>query len=420
MDKPSASPHGVILLLAVATLLNYVDRSNLSTAAPLLQVELSLSNTQMGVLLSAFFWVYAPAQILAGWLVHRYSIRVVLAAGVVLWSAATGLTGLVSGFASILVLRLLLGLGESVTFPSWQLIVATHTLEHERGRANGIIGSGQGIGPMLGTLFGGLAMARFGWRFMFVGLGILTVLWLWPWFVVTRNGLAGPVEAHNTASVSYGAILRTREFWGAALAHFSNNYAFYFIITWLPTYLVRAGGLSIPQMAGVVAAIYAVYSATTVAAGLVADRWIARGGSPTRVRKAFLLTSAIGTAAAIGGSAIADPRIIVWLLGASGVFFGLATSNGFAVTATLAGPRAAGRWAGAQNVAGQLAGVVSPLATGLIVDQTRSFAAAFATAGAVALIAALGWGLVIRRVATVQWADDVVTAPVVAAMVASR
>ena len=405
MERPPAAPQAVILVLALATLLNYVDRSNLSTAAPLLQDELSLSNTQMGILLSAFFWVYAPAQILAGWLVHRYSIRLVLAGGVLLWAAATGVTGFVSGFAAILVLRLLLGLGESVTFPSWQLIVATHTVEHERGRANGIIGSGQGIGPMLGSLFGGLAMARFGWRVMFIGLGLLTVLWLWPWFVVTRHGLARPASAHGAPSVSYGAILRTREFWGAALSHFSNNYAFYFIITWLPTFLVRAGGFSVSQMAGIVAAIYAVYSAATVAAGLLSDRWIARGGSPTRVRKAFLITSAAGTAVTIGASAIVAPAVTVWLLGAAGLFFGLATSNGFAVTATLAGPHAAGRWAGAQNVAGQLAGVLSPLVTGFLVDRTGRFAMAFGIAAAFALLAALGWGVVIRRVAEVAWAD---------------
>ena len=420
MERPSASAQGVIFMLALATLLNYVDRSNLSTAAPLLQDELSLSNTQMGVLLSAFFWVYAPAQILAGWLVHRYSTRIVLAAGVVLWSLATGATGLAVGFGSILALRLLLGLGESVTFPSWQLIVATQTVEHERGRANGIIGAGQGVGPMLGTLVGGLAMARFGWRVMFVGLGILTLLWVWPWLAVTRDGLARPTHEHDAPSISYGAILSTREFWGAALGHFAINYAFYFVITWLPTFLVKAGGFSVSEMAWIVATIYAVYSVTAVAAGILSDRWIASGGSPTRVRKAFLLASAAGAAVSIGASAMVDPHVSIWLLGVAGFSFGLSTPTAFAVTSTLAGPRAAGRWAGAQNVAGQLAGVLAPLVTGFTVDRTGGFASAFAIAGAVALVAAFAWGVVIRRVATVQWADDVVAAPVVAVIGASR
>jgi MFS family permease len=127
-------------------LLNYVDRANLSTAAPLVQDELALSSSAIGLLLSSFFWVYMPAQLLGEWLVHRFDVRAVLVAGVVLWAGATVLTGLAGGFASILLLRLLLGLGECVTFPSWQLIVSRYTLEHERGCTNGFIGAGQGVG----------------------------------------------------------------------------------------------------------------------------------------------------------------------------------------------------------------------------------------------------------------------------------
>ena len=124
------------------------------------------------------------------------------------------MTGLAGGFASILLLRLLLGLGESVTFPSWQLILARQTVEHERGRANGFVGAGQGIGPMLGTLFGGLAMVHFGWRAMFIGLGIITMLWLWPWFLVTAatlrctgraRGAVGLLLRRSCASASSGA-----------------------------------------------------------------------------------------------------------------------------------------------------------------------------------------------------------------------
>ena len=395
----------VILVLGLAVLLNYVDRANLATAAPLLQDELSLSASQIGVLLSSFFWVYAPAQLLAGWLVHRFDIRIVLAAGLTLWGVATAMTGAAVGFASILALRLILGLGESVMFPGYQLILARETTEHERGRANGFIGAGQGVGPMLGTLFGGLAMARFGWRAMFVGLGIITVLWLWPWLVVTRKRtFDGPPE-EASLSISYAAILRRREFWGAALGHFSINYAFYFVITWLPTFLVKAGGFSVSQMAGIGAAIYGVYAVSTALTGALSDRWIRRGGSTTFVRKTFALTSAIGAAVTIAGSALVEPRDAVWLLAAAGVFFGLGTPTMFAMTGTLAGPRAAGRWAGAQNVAGQLAGIIAPIVTGLIVDRTGAFSWAFVVSAAAAVLALVAWGVVIRRVETVQWAE---------------
>ncbi len=415
MSEHSPLPRGVILALGLAVLLNYVDRANLATAAPLLQNELSLSNAQLGLLLSAFFWVYAPAQVLAGWLVHRFDIRIVLAAGLALWALATVLTGLVAGFAAILVLRLILGLGESVMFPSWQLILARHTAEHERGRANGFIGAGQGVGPMLGTLFGGLAMAQFGWRVMFIGLGIITLLWLAPWFFVTRGWRSGVSSAEAGPSVTYGSILRRRAFWGAALGHFFINYAFYFVMTWLPTFLVKAGGFTVAQMAQIAAAIFGIYAVATALSGAVSDRWIRRGGSTTFVRKTFALTSALGTAVTIAWSGLVEPRAAVWLIAAAGVFLGLSTPTAFAMTGTLAGPRAAGRWAGAQNVAGQLAGVIAPVVTGLVVDRTGSFSWALAISAAAAVLAMLSWGFVIRRVETVEWPAEPALVPVLAA-----
>ena len=396
----------MIFVLGLLVLLNYIDRANLSIAAPLLQKDLSLSNYEMGLLLSSFFWVYAPAQILAGWLVHRFDVRAVLAAGVVLWSLATGLTGLAGGFTSILILRLILGLGESVTFPGWQLILARRALEHERGRANGLVGAGQGIGPMLGTLFGGLAMAQFGWRAMFVGLGAITLLWIWPWFVVTRGETADRPAGDGLAAVSYGAIVRQRAFWGAAMGHFSINYAFYFVILWLPTYLVKAGGFTVTRMAGIGAFIYGVYAVSTALSGMVSDRWIRQGASATRVRKTFVLVGALGTAVTAAFSAYTEPSTTVWLLGAAGIFFGLSSPMIFAIGSTLAGPRAAGRWAGAQNLAGQMAGSLSPALTGLIVDRTGSFSGAFAAAAAAAVLAMVGWGVVIERVAPVEWPGD--------------
>jgi MFS family permease len=406
MINRSASTNSLIAVLAAGVLLNYVDRANLATAAPLLQAEFSLSASQLGLLLSSFFWVYAPAQIVAGWLVHRYDLRAVMAGGLALWGLATASTGLAVGFASLLALRLVLGLGESVMFPTQQLVLAHRTTEHERGRANGIIGAGQGVGPMLGTLFGGLAMARFGWRGMFIGLGVVTIVWLWPWLAVSR-GLA--IGAHQDAPrlpVSYAAILRRRSFWGAALGHFSINYAFYFVITWLPTFLVTAGGFTVSQMAGIAAAIYGIYAAATVLAGAASDRWIHRGGSPTAVRKTFAVVSALGTAVSIATSAWVEPRSAVWLLGAAAIFFGLATPTMFAMTTTLAGPRAAGRWAGAQNVAGQVAGVIAPIITGFIVDRSGSFSGAFSVSAAAAMLALVSWGLVIQQVETTRWPDE--------------
>ena len=399
-------PDRLVLLIGLAVLLNYVDRGNLATAAPLLQQELALTSSQMGLLLSAFFWVYAPAQILAGWLAHRFDIRIVLAVGVALWAAATAITGLAGGFATLLALRLLLGLGESVTFPCWLLILARNSVEHERARANGLVSSGQGFGPMLGTLFGGLAMAHFGWRAMFVGLGTITFLWLWPWLAVTRGASLHASHDTDRRAVSYFEILQQRGFWGVALGQFLINYAFYFVLTWLPSFLVKAGGFTVSQMAGIGAAIYGIYAVATVLAGVASDRLIQQGGSPTRVRKAFLLVAAAGSTVTIAGCALVSPHAAVWLLGATSIFFGLSTPMIFAVGATLAGPRAAGRWAGAQNLAGQLAGIVSPIVTGFTIDRTGGYSLAFGFAAAAALLSMIAWGIVIPQVAEVHWPGD--------------
>ena len=210
-------------MLGLVLALNYVDRSSLATAAPLIQKEFGLTSAELGLLLSAFFWVYTPAQLLGGWLVHRFDVRWVLGLGVLLWGCATALMGLAGGFVPVFILRFLLALGECVTFPSIQLIVSRNTGIEERGRVTSLISSGQGFGPMLGTLFGGLAMAAFGWRAMFVGLGAITVLWFFPWHVVSRGRLRVEPEHEASLQVPYLEILRRREFWGMALGMFADR-----------------------------------------------------------------------------------------------------------------------------------------------------------------------------------------------------
>jgi len=405
MNTRATMPTTVVLLVALAITLNYVDRGNLATAAPVLHEELQLSNAAIGVLLSSFFWAYAPAQLVAGWLVHRFDLRIVLACGVALWAAATTLTAVAYGFTALLLLRLLLGLGESVTFPSWQLLLARHSVEADRGRAAGLVGAGQGVGPMLGTLCGGLIMARFGWRAMFVALGILTFLWVLPWLRLTRR-LLSSAPVHSGTPVGYGAILRQRDFWGAALGHFFANYPFYFVITWMPTFLVKAGGFTLARMAVIGAAVYGIYAVATALSGALSDRLLRRGANVTRVRKAFALSGVCGIALTLGSSAFVEPRAGVWLLGIAAVFLGITTPMIFSIGATLAGPRAAGRWAAAQNFTGQLAGIPAPLFTGYLIDRTGGYAWAFGAAAASALLAMAAWGLIVRRIAPVDWQDE--------------
>jgi MFS family permease len=396
-------PRSLVWLLCLVIALNFIDRSSLSTAAPLIQQEFGLSSTQLGWLLSAFFWVYTPAQVLGGWLVHRFDVRWVLGLGVLLWGAATSLMGLAGGFASIFVLRLLLALGECVTFPSIQLVVSRTAGVAERGKVSSLISSGQGLGPMIGTLFGGLSMAAFGWRAMFVGLGAVTILWIWPWLRASRGKIHDETSNSSLTPIPYRQILRRREFWGMALGMFGGNFAFFFVFIWLPSYLVKAGGLGVGDMSGIVAAIYGVYSLSVVAIGRFADMQTARKVPITRVWKRIMSVGFAGALVSITGCAFVEPRASVWLLGFAGVFFGFLTPALYTITSTLPGPRAVGHWAGALAVAGQLAGVFSPLVTGFLIDLTGKYDAAFLVAGGGILMSFVGWCIVVPSFNTINW-----------------
>jgi sugar phosphate permease len=137
----------LLVLLALSVFINYIDRGNLSIAAPLLKDELGISASQLGILLSAFFWTYTALLFISGWLVDRFDVNLVLAAGFLIWSLATAITGIVHGFPMLLMMRLLLGIGESVAWPSCSKILARHIPEQHRGFANGIMIAGMKCGP---------------------------------------------------------------------------------------------------------------------------------------------------------------------------------------------------------------------------------------------------------------------------------
>jgi MFS transporter, ACS family, D-galactonate transporter len=278
----------VLALLVASVILNYVDRSNLSIAAPMLKDELKISAEQLGWLLSAFFWTYAACQILAGWLVDRLDVKYVFAAGFVLWSAATAVTGFVHGLAALLAIRVLLGIGESVSYPSYSKIVARLFPEQSRGFANSLIASGLSVGPGIGLLFGGVLMSRFGWRPFFIVLGFASFLWLPPWLRWMPRAPERPLKPQGHGP-GYPELLRCRDLWGVSLGLFSGNYFNYFLLTWLPFHLVRERGLTMRQMARVGAAYFFTAAISASICGRLSDYWIVRGGTPTRVRKGFMI-----------------------------------------------------------------------------------------------------------------------------------
>jgi MFS family permease len=405
VTTPPGLPTKVVLLLAAAVFINYVDRGNLATASPLLKDELGLSNSQIGVLLSAFFWSYAPLQPVAGWLAQRFEVRYVLPAGLALWATATALTGLAASFAMLLALRILLGIGESITYPCNSALLAQRAPVHTRGRANGLIAAGQALGPVFGTLVGGLVMATLGWRAAFVAFGLVSLAWLLPWSLVTRGG-ATAGAARTGRPLPYLVLLKERALWGASLGQFCSTYSYYFVLTWLPLFLVKAHGYSVSLMAEIGAGVYAVHAVSSALTGWGSDRWIVAGASPNRVHKTLLVSGMVGAAAMMMVCASAGPTLSIALLSAAAVFFGMLIPNLYGVAQTLGGPRAAGQWMGIQNLVGNLSGVLAPLVTGYVVDRTGHFYWAFAIAAAITLAGSLAFGVGIRCVEPVVWADD--------------
>ena len=154
----------IVPLLALAVFINYVDRGGLATAAPLIKDELALTSTQVGILISAFFWTYTPGLVLSGWLADRFNAYKTLAVGLAIWSLATFLSGFAGAFVALLMLRLLLGVGESAAFPCSSTLIARHVPAARLGAANGLIIVGLSLGPAVGIFFGGHLMETLGWR----------------------------------------------------------------------------------------------------------------------------------------------------------------------------------------------------------------------------------------------------------------
>jgi MFS family permease len=398
----AASLVAVLVLLGIATFINYVDRGNLSIAAPMLKDELGISASQLGLLLSAFFWTYACLQPLAGWLVDRYNVNWVFAGGFLLWSLATAATGAVHVFAALFALRLLLGVGESVAYPSYSKIIATNFAEEHRGIANAAVSAGLVLGPGFGMLLGGALMGRYGWRPFFIVLGLGSLLWLIPW-IKFKPQQSASIRTDVAAAPTLAEFLQLRSAWGTCVGLFCSNYLSYFLITWLPFYLVRERQFTMDDMAKIGGAMYLMGAVCGMFAGWLSDRWIAAGGTTTRVRKTIagggLALGGISLGvAAFCGSALTVALLIVGMIG-----FGILSSNIWAITQTLAGPTAAGRWTGFQNFVGNLAGVVAPAVTGFVVDRTGHFAGAFLIVAGISVIGTVCWVFVIGPIEQVQW-----------------
>jgi MFS family permease len=403
-SRSSVSPRLwlVLALLALSLLINYIDRSSLSTAAPLIKGEFALSSSQLGVLFSAFSWTYAFFLILSGWLADRYRVNIVLAVGFAVWSAATLLTGFSHGFLTFLVLRLMLGIGESVAYPCYSRILVRHYPERHRGLANSIIGIGMPGGLAVGTFTGAILMAHFGWRPFFVVLGVATMLWLVPWLIwMPRTpGLELPASQSNSTPVL--EILQQPSLWGTCAALFTLDYVLYFMVNWLPTYLVQGRHFAMSKVA-VVGFVYLTGAVATPLAGWLSDLWIASGATPTLARKAFMIAGQSGCALSLAACVVSGPRFTLALLLIAGLGFGCANSQTWAISQTLAGPNASGNWTGVQNFFGNWAGIAGPVIAGVLVDRTGGFFWAFITTALIGIVGCAVWLYGVGPLRPIQW-----------------
>jgi MFS family permease len=390
----------LILLLGAAMFLNYVDRGAISIAAPLMKSELGLSAAAYGTAFSAFFWVYAPVQLVVGWLCDRFSVYRLVALGIVIWAASTLLMGFVGGFLSLTVLRIMLGVGESIIFPGSSKIIARHVPAEERGMANAWCAAGLSIGPAAGTLAGGLILANFGWRAIFVIFGLVTLAWLLPWHREVKSLPQTPET--GAAGVPVARLLGQWSLWAMSIGHASSNFAFYFLLAFTPLYLVQHEGMSIQLMTLLTTLGYATQGATAFAIGMWSDHWTRSGRSEARIRRVFLISGQLLTGAALVAITMThDVLMIGTLLCVAGVATAFLPTNLYAVAQMFAGPRASGTWVGVQNGIGNISGIVGPVIQGMLIDQ-KSYEAAFYLAAAVAVFGALWWAVGVPKIEQVK------------------
>ncbi len=388
-----------LVLLVVSVCINYADRGNLGVAATSLARELRLDPAALGVLLGAFSLTYAISLIAAGKLIDHFNVNWLYALAFLLWSAATGATGLARGFWSILILRLLLGASESIAYPAYSKMIVTSFPERLRGTANGLIDAGSKLGPAIGVLLGVKMLGWFTWRGMFAIMGGASLLWLVPWCMVA--GKLPGTAAHRAKalpSASYAKIVSTRELWGTAIGLFGGNYAWFFLLNWLPYYFEKERHYTHDKLALLGSLPFWAIAASSTFFGLLADYFIHRGHEAGRLRQRFvclgLLTCGIFMLATVMVQNVDLSNLLLLL---AFISMGAWSSNHWALTQFLSGPATAGKWTGLQNCIGNFAGVLGPTLSGFALQATHSFFAAFAIAAGFLLMSVISYRFVIGK-----------------------
>jgi sugar phosphate permease len=399
-------------MLVIAGTLNYLDRSTLSIANPLIRQELGLSIADMGLLLSAFLWAYAFAQLPGGALVDRVGPHRLLATGLGLWSIAQAAAGLVTSFWQFSIARIFLGLGEAPMFSSAVRVVRDWYNVRDRGLATGTWNCTSSLGPALAPPILTALMIGFGWRWMFVSMGIVGVVvaavWYWLYRDPTeahfseeeRHYLTEGEEARGATRVTLAewlGLFRFRTTWGLVLGFFGVVYINWLYLAWLPGYLEMQRHMSIPKT-GIIAAIpFAFGVVGSIGGGWIAD-WLMRlGVSPINSRKIPVIAGLLGMVVFTVVAAETPSDVLAVSAISAALMFGAAASGMSWALSSVAVPANCTASLGAiQNFGGYLGGALAPTVTGFIVQATGSFVPALLASAVIGLLSALAYLVVVR------------------------
>lgn len=403
--KESPQRWALMILLVIAMLFCYAQRNALGVANDSISNDLGFNPAKEGVLLSSFFWVYAFMQMPSGWLADRFGVRRTYALGFIFWSLMSMLTGLTNGLATLILLRVLLGVGQAVAFPASSRAVANWFQESERGTVTGLYLAGVRYGGALISVFGGWFLTYYDWRWFFVVIGAVSLVWVAPWLGFLKkwetkgpeSAQAAP-EQQSASFIESLALLKHRSVLGIFLGFFAYNYVWNVFQNWLPSYLKRERGFTNIEMGVFNAMPLVAMSVIIVISGALSDWLIRRGYDEKRVRKISLAIGMLICACLIVPAGFVEDRMTaVWLLTISLSGLGIASPNTWALTQAVSEKKIVGTVSGIQNTGGNIGAILAPLLTGFIAYFTHSFALALALCGVILVAGAIIFWFVVEE-----------------------
>jgi ACS family D-galactonate transporter-like MFS transporter len=416
--KPATRLRWMIAWMTMSgTAISYIDRANLAVSLPFMESELHIGKQVTGVLLACFFFTYAPGQLIGGRLVDAVGPRLAAGFATIWWSIFTAANAVAGGLTSLVIFRLGLGIGEAVGPPAFGKVVCRWFPLRERALAAAVYDSGSRLGTALALPIVTVIIAVFGWRASFLITGCIGLVWVIGWFRLYRDPAQHPrLHPDELAYIERGGartvlaavpdapkprwvdLLRYRTIWGMMLGFFGLNFAFYFFVTWFPSYLVEARGLSLLKTGflGMIPPL-AAFGAEFVG-GWWSDRLTSRYG-PTRGRKIPIVVS-MCLASSIALAAVAPTTgLAIVLLALSMSCLAIAASSIWSLPADVAPSEAqVGSVGGLQNFASNLAGILSPIAFGFFAGSgPTAFVVPLVATGGVVVLGALSYLVICGR-----------------------